>query len=90
MGRGPRQSRLAVCPECGRWEQVVGAASSRCRLKLLCPGVPVKAAVARKAAVPQRTLPANDNATPVQPELIDAEPPNTSIGTALDPSDEEF
>jgi hypothetical protein len=70
---------LAVCPECGRWEQVAGAGSSRCRLKLLCPGVPVKATVARKADVPGEAVSAEGEALPRQPELLDAAPNDTGI-----------
>jgi hypothetical protein len=75
---------LAVCPECGRWEQVVGAASSRCRLKLLCPGVPVKATVARKAEVPRDTASTTGEEFPQQRELLAAEPDNADVDDSVD------
>jgi hypothetical protein len=75
---------LAVCPQCGRWEQVAGSASSRCRLKLLCVGVPVKATVARKAEVPREGVPATGEVVPQQPKLLDAEPDNPGIDDSVD------
>jgi hypothetical protein len=87
-GQGAATVTVAVCPECGRWEQVAGPASSRCRLKLLCPGMPVKAAVAQKTEVPG--LSAEPKMFPRQPELLDAEPCNTPSDVSVDPSDIEF
>jgi hypothetical protein len=75
---------LAVCPECGRWEQVVGSASTRCRLKLLCSGAPVKATVARKAEGPREVVPANGELPSQQPQLLDAEPDNAGIDDTVD------
>jgi hypothetical protein len=83
-GPGPATVSLAVCPECGRWEQVVGSASSRCRLKLRCPGVPVKAAVARKVAVPRDTASTTGEGFPQQPELLTASPNDTGIHGSVD------
>ena len=75
---------LAVCPQCGRWEQVAGSASSRCRLKLLCPGVPVKATVARKAEVPRDTASTTGEEFPQQRELLAAEPDNADVDDSVD------
>jgi hypothetical protein len=83
-GSGAATVSLAVCPECGRWEQVVGPASTRSRLKLGCPGVPVKAAVARKAEGPRNVVQANGKKIPQQTELLDAEPNDTGTGGPVD------
>lgn len=40
---------VAVCPECEGWVLVSGAAPTRCKTTLRCPGVkPVKASIASK------------------------------------------
>jgi hypothetical protein len=75
---------LAVCPECGRWEQVVGSASTRCRLKLGCSGVPVKATVAHKAEGPRDVVPANGEEIPQQTELLATEPDDAGIDDSVD------
>jgi hypothetical protein len=81
---------LAVCPECGRWEQVVGPASTRCRLKLQCAGVAVKAAVAPRELVSKAAPPTHSDSSPQQPELLDAEPCNRSVAESVDPGEGEF
>jgi hypothetical protein len=43
-------------------------------LKLLCPGVPVKTTVVRKADVRWEAVPAEGELPSQQPELLDAEP----------------
>jgi hypothetical protein len=75
---------LAVCPECGRWEQVVGPASTRCRLKLGCSGVPVKATIARKAEGQRDVVPTNGKEIPQQTELLATEPDNAGIDDSVD------
>jgi hypothetical protein len=83
-GSGAATVSLAVCPACGRWEQVVGSASTRCRLKLRCSGVPVKATVARKAEGPRDVMPASGKEIPQQTELLATEPDNAGIDDSVD------